>query len=45
MEAYLYERGTIMDVPYCYQDKVVQPYKTPDSIKFLKDFDFNKEVQ
>lgn len=31
------------DIPYCYQDKCVDPYKIPESIKFIKEFDFNEQ--
>ena len=33
------------DVPYCYQDKCVQPYKTPESLKWIKEFFEKKKTE
>lgn len=36
-KGYLQE-GKSIDIPYCYQDKVVAPYTTPESLKFIREY-------
>ena len=33
------------DVPYCYQDRCVQPYKTPESLKWIKEYFEKNEAE